>query len=113
MGPPYISMSLASDCLLDLPGPLRSSSFESSAAFFPLRGERSLSFSSLPAARSGERASDCVAVGGILMNWRRMSASVKATPDLDTETTSDSFGSVYAGAAVVATPTWYCCWLRC
>ena len=88
-----MSMALASDCLLALLGRLRTSSFESSAAFFPLRGERSLSFSSLPAARSGERASDCAAVGGDLMNWRRMSASDQATPVFDAETISASFGS--------------------
>ena len=60
---PYMSMALASDYLLALLGRLRTSSFESSDAFSPLRGERSLSFSSMPAARSGERASDCAAVG--------------------------------------------------
>ena len=31
-------MALASDCLLALLGRLRTSSFESSAAFFPVRG---------------------------------------------------------------------------
>ena len=102
-------MALASDCLLALLGRLRTSSLESSAALFPLRGERSLSFSSLPAARSGERASDCAAGVGVLMKWRRMSASVHETPDNDTETMSDCCGSATATAAVVGIPTCYCC----